>query len=275
MKEKFLTLCIDVEVFDLLSEFGTEISKEKMYRVSLEGLNVLCKIIDEFDIKVTFFVTRDMVTMFPKEVRLLAAEGHEIALHSVIKKQEKEDITLEELAEQKKYIENMIDGRIFGHKSHKFSPISLKKLREIGLTYDNSLHPTYVPGRYCNIFSPRELYKEDGMIEVPVSVTPLFRLPFSCFWFRVFNVSYAKLCSKFIYLKQDYINIYFHSWEFCNITSVPLKWPYKLLIQNIGDKMAFDFSHYLQWVIKKNISIITMLEHVQNQLAKETLRGIS
>lgn len=272
MKKDLLTFCIDVEVFDLPNEFGADISNDEMRRVSLEGLAALCKIIDEFGIKVTLFVTKDMAAMFPKEVGLLAEEGHEIALHSVTNKQEKENMILRDLMEQKTYIENIIGRRIFGHKSHKFLPVSLKTLREAGLLYDNSLHPTYVPGRYCNIFSRRELYKEDGMVEVPVTVTPLLRLPFSCFWFRAFTVSYAKLCSRFIYLKHDYINIYFHSWEFGDIASLSLKWPHKLLLKNMGDKMISDFRHYLEWAMKRNISVVTMLEYVQKQLAKDKLK---
>lgn len=89
MKEDLLTFCIDVEVFDLPNEFGVDISKDEMRRVSLEGLVALCKIIDEFGVKVTLFVTKDRAAMFLKEVGLLAQEGHEIALHSVTKKQEK------------------------------------------------------------------------------------------------------------------------------------------------------------------------------------------
>lgn len=125
----------------------------------------------------------------------------------------------------------------------------MKTLKEAGLLYDNSLRPTYVPGRYCNIFRSRELYKENGIVEVPVTVTPIFRFPFSCFWFRILGVTHAKLCTNFTYFSHDYINIYFHNWEFGNITNFSLKWPYKLLIRNMGDKMDFYFKLYLQWVV--------------------------
>jgi hypothetical protein len=112
IKEDFLTICIDVEVFDLPNEFGAKISKDKMYEASMEGLKVLCKIIGDFDIKVTFFVTRDIARMFPKEVRLLAEDGHEIALHSLIEKRKNENMVLKELVEQKTYIENIMGRRI-------------------------------------------------------------------------------------------------------------------------------------------------------------------
>lgn len=265
MKEKFLSLCIDVEAFNLPNEFGTEISKDEMYKVSHQGLNSALELLEEFNVKITFFVTKDMVEMFPEKIALLAHKGHEIALHSVFKEPE-EDKIFKELKEQKLFIEDVIGGKIFGHRSHKFLHISLRGLKKIGLVYDNSLHPTYVPGRYCNIFSPRELYKEDGMVEVPVTVTPIFRFPFSCFWFRILKVLYAELCSKFTYLKQDYINIYFHSWEFSEIADVSLKWPYKLLLHNLGNNMIFNFRRYLDWVKKKKILVITMWEYVQNQM---------
>lgn len=269
MKEKSLTLCIDVEAFDLPNDFGRGISKDKMYQISLQGLNLLYEILERLNIKTTFFVTKDMVEMFPEEIAHLALNGHEIALHSVFNDMESEEKMLRELKEQKAFIEKAINQKIFGHRSHKFLPISLRKLEEIGLLYDNSLHPTYVPGRYCNIFSSRELYKEDGIVEVPVTVTPLFRFPFSSFWFRILKVFYAKLCSQFTYFNQDYINIYFHSWEFGNITGISLKWPYELIIKDIGERMTISFNNYLHWVMEKNITVVTMLAYVRKQLTKE------
>ena len=264
MKDKFLTICIDVEDFGLPNEFGASLSKDKTYRISLQGLDLLCEVLNEFNIKVTFFVTDDIAMVFPEKVRSLAVDGHEIALHSVLQDYKREEIR-QGLKKQKSIVENIIEAKTFGHRSHKLLPISLKELKELGFLYDNSLHPTFVPGRYCNIFSRRELYKEYDMFEVPVTVTPLLRFPFSWFWFRFFGVAYVKLCSKLTYLTQEYINIYFHCWDFGNITNITLKWPYKLLLHNLGDKMVINFRHFLNRVKMDNISVITMLEYLQNQ----------
>ena len=57
MRDKFLTICIDVEDFGLPNEFGARLSKDKTYRISLEGLNLLCGVLNELNIKATFFVT--------------------------------------------------------------------------------------------------------------------------------------------------------------------------------------------------------------------------
>lgn len=273
VKKKFITFCIDVEAFDLPSEFGKAISKEQMYGVSLEGLSTLSKIINEFNIKFTFFLTKDWVMSFPEEIASLAAGGHEIALHSVIEEAGRTESVLKELSDQKAYIESITGREIFGHRSHKLFPVPLKTLRQAGFRYDNSLHPTYVPGRYCNIFKSRQLYRENGIVEVPITVIPLLRIPFSCFWFRLFRVPYVKLCTDFTYFMEDYINIYFHSWDFANIDDILLNWPSELLLQNTGDKLVRDFKNYLKFLFERNISIISMFEYVQNRLTKETTEG--
>lgn len=265
MKGRFLTFCIDLEAFDLINECCSgKMSRDEMYRISLQGLDLLCGILNEFSTKVTFFVSYDIAMLFPEKVGLLANNGHEIALHSVLQDHDGRE-RLESLKKQKLIVEDAIKGKIFGHRSHKFLPVPLIELREAGLTYDNSLHPTYVPGRYCNIFSRRNIYKERDILRVPVTVTPWLRFPLSWIWFRIFGLTYMKLCSSFTYLMQDYINIYFHTWDFENITYSPLRWPHRLLIHNTGNRTISNFKRFLDWVRRENITVLTMSGYLQNQ----------
>lgn len=260
MREKFLTLCIDLEEFNLPREFGVSVSPEDEYRISREGAVFLCNLLVEFKINATFFSSENMAKAFPELLKSLVRSGHEVALHSITGNGEVDVVN--ELQRQKSIIENIIGEEIYGCRSHKLIYLPPGALRMAGLIYDNSMHPTYVPGRYCNICSSRNTYIEDGIMKVPISVTPLFRLPFSWVWFRNFGFRYVKFCSQVSYLNQEYINIYFHSWDFADIESWPLKWRYRFLLHNSGDKIISMLTSYLNWCSQKGIRIVTMLEYI-------------
>ncbi|MFA5090182.1 MAG: polysaccharide deacetylase family protein [Candidatus Omnitrophota bacterium] len=261
MSNKYLTLCIDFEEFSIPHDFGATISQEDKVAVSLEGLEALCDVLKIFNMSATFFVTEGIAGIFPELLKSLIKNGHEIALHSIIGGDGR-TMALE-LQRQKTFVEAKIQQRIYGCRSHKFIDVPSDILREAGFSYDNSLHPTFVPGRYCNILKSRNLYLEKGVIRVPVSVTPFLRLPLSWIWFRNFGFSYARSCSQMIYLSEEYINIYFHSWDFANISHWSLARRFRPLVRNTGEKMLSMLSRYLAWCSQKRIAVVTLLEYIR------------
>lgn len=260
MRNKFLTLCIDLEEFSLPREFGVSISQEDEYKISRDGLLFLYNLLERFKIKATFFSNENMANAFPELLKSLVKSGHEIALHNIVGNGELNVVN--ELQRQKSVVENITGEEIYGCRSHKLIYLPSNALRMAGLIYDNSMHPTYIPGRYCNILTSRSIYIEDGIIRVPISVVPLLRLPFSWVWFRNFGSMYVEFCSRILYLNQEYINIYFHSWDFADIKNWPLKWRYKFLLRNSGDKILSMLTSYLNWCNRKDIRIVTMSKYI-------------
>ncbi len=55
-----------------------------------------------------------------------------------------------------------------------------REIEAAGYTYNSSMNPTYLPGRYNNFFQPRTPYYSNQLLNIPVSVTPLLRFPL--FW---------------------------------------------------------------------------------------------
>lgn len=259
-KRKFLNLSIDLEEFDALVEYGVRISEKDQYEISRQGLIQLVDFLKKSNLKVTFFTTVNMAKAYPELLKSLAADRHEIALHAVVANKDKD--LGRDLQNQKAAVEEIIKREIYGCRTHKLVSLPEEALNQAGFIYDNSLHPTYVPGRYCNIFKPKQIHDNAGIIKVPVSVTPVLNLPFSWFWFRNFGFHYAIFCSRLIYFSRDYINIYLHSWDFADIDT-PLKWRLRPLIRNSGYKMLLMFDSYIQWCQKKELEIIPMLDYLK------------
>jgi hypothetical protein len=60
--------------------------------------------------------------------------------------------------------------------------IDLSLIKAAGYSYDSSINPTSIPGRYNNLFNQRKIYLDirSNLIEIPVSVSLLIRFPL--FW---------------------------------------------------------------------------------------------
>lgn len=265
-KKKFLSLSVDLEEFGLPLEYACAISKKQQYEISLQGLRCLTGFLKKHNLKVTFFATTNMAEAFPESLQSLSCDGHEVALHAVMEEEEKKSGFC--LRNQKSTVEQIIGKKIYGCRTHRLAPLPTRILNEAGLLYDNSLHPTYVPGRYCNIFKPKRIHINEGIVKVPVSVTPVSNLPFSWFWFRNFGFHYAVFCSKAVYLNRDYINIYFHSWDFAKI-NISLKWNLKPLIRNTGYKMLSILDRYINWCRRERLEIIPILDYLRMDMGLE------
>jgi hypothetical protein len=184
--------------------------------VSYEGCEEVMKLLEGFNIRATFFITKNFAQKFPDLIRELSKKGHEIALHAI------NFYNFESLVKENELLEKTSGNRVIGIRTHKLQLHLFENLRKIGIKYDSSLHPTYVPGRYNNLVCPRKPFIVNGILEVPISVTPLLRLPFSFVWFRNFGLNYAKICTLITLKGQLFINLYFHTWEFVNLKSFDL-----------------------------------------------------
>jgi hypothetical protein len=240
---KFNSLTFDLEEFSLPIDYGKKVGIEEMFQVSYEGSEELRKLLERFDIKVTFFVTRNFAQKFPDLIRGLSKKGHEIALHAI------NFYNSRSLLKEKEFLEKISRSKVIGIRTHKLQLPLFDSLRKIGIKYDSSLHPTYVPGRYNNLTHPRKPFFVDGVLEIPISVVPLLRLPFSFVWFRNFGLRYVKTCTLLAFKGQHFMSLYFHSWEFRDLKSFDLPFYIK---KNTGKKMGKLLKEYIKWCLQKN-----------------------
>ncbi len=256
--KEYFVLCIDLEKFTLPIEFGNNLNEKEQYRISHQGAEKIEYFLKEYNIKVTFFVTEDMALAYPDLIRRLSEQGHEIALHYDIC-----DKTEKRLKICKERLESISGKEIIGFKTHKFTPFPNDILQRLGFLYNNSIHPTAVPGRYFNIFKNTKIYKENEIWNIPVSVTPVLRLPFSWIWFRNLGLGYVKFCTYGIYSNYNIINIYFHSWDFEDLAHYNMKRGLYFIFRNSGDRCIEDLSNYVQWLEKRGIIFLNFKDYLE------------
>jgi peptidoglycan/xylan/chitin deacetylase (PgdA/CDA1 family) len=238
---KFVSLTFELEEFSASLDFGKEIEEEEMFRITQKRAEEIGKLLENLKIKASFFVTENVALNLFEIVKRLEKRGHEIGLHGIAIN------NLKELAREKEAVKNASRSEIIGHRAHKFRKPSLKILRKIGIRYDSSIHPTYVPGRYNNLFAPRKSYANE-ILKISLSVAPLLRLPFSFVWFRNLGLKYVKFCTSLASKGQDLINIYLHTWEFTDISNFDLPF---YLTRNTGKKANMDDQRIWEMVFGK------------------------
>jgi len=213
-----ICLTFDLEEFDLPLEYKQTISIEKQMQITTSGVNVLLSLLDKHDISCTFFTTANYAQHNADLIKKIAAK-HEIASHSFFHSL----FHANDLKKSKETLEEICGTEVVGFRMPRMAPVNYADLKEAGYTYDSSLNPTCIPGRYNHFSKSKTIYKENGLTVFPASVTPHIRTPLFWLTFKNFSIKwYCKQVQKCL-AAYGYANIYLHPWEFTDISgfSIP------------------------------------------------------
>ena len=229
-----VSLSFDIEEFDVPREHGVEWNplKEGM-EVSVYGANRILDCLEECGVKATFFCTANFAQHAPGVMKRIIDGGHEIAAHGC----DHWNPQPSDLANSKRFLESQTGLTIKGYRQPRMFPLDLAELKRNGYVYNASLNPCFIPGRYMHLSTPRTCFTEEGLVQIPASVSPFLRLPM--FWLALHNfpLGYYKRLARRILKHDGYFNTYFHPWEFYPLGEHPeFKMPY-IIRHNAGQKM--------------------------------------
>jgi len=143
---------------------------------------------------------------------------------------------------------------VIGFRMPRMQPVDEKEIFKAGYVYNSSINPTYLPGRYNNFSKPRTYFKQDGVWQIPASVSPIIRFPL--FWLSFHNLPlwlYKIICS-ITFKKDNYLNIYFHPWEFTDLKDFSRFGFPGYVSKNSGIQMYDRLDNLIIWMKKKNYS---------------------
>src|SRR5260221_5340426 len=173
---KRVLVSFDIEEFDMPLEYGKQISLEEQIKVSAEGTKIILSILLENQIKATFFSTVVFASHANDLIHRITDEGHELASHGYYHSEFK-DIHLKE---SRLELEKLSGRPVIGFRMPRMMAVDDQVIKKAGYTYNSSLNPVYLPGRYNNFFKPRTKFVSNGTIQLPASATPF--IPFSLSW---------------------------------------------------------------------------------------------
>ncbi|MGA2401679.1 MAG: polysaccharide deacetylase family protein [Syntrophobacteraceae bacterium] len=245
---KRVLLSFDVEDFDLPSEYGLPISPEEGIGVTSEGLIGLLDLLESLDIPATCFVTVNFAQGRPDLLARMAGR-YEIASHGLNHSGIKEGDLLPSRIE----LERLTGTRVCGFRSPRFIAVRHEDILAAGYAYDSSENPIWLPGRYMNLFNPRLPYRSKGLLVLPISTSPVIRYPLFWLSFKRTPLRLFKAMSSWALNSNGYLNIFFHPWEFSDLTS----WNLPSWLKNPdGERMLKKLEAYLLW-LKERADFVT------------------
>lgn len=257
-----ILLSFDTEEFDVPREQGVEYDsiKEGM-KVSRYGINKILDTLEHEGVRATFFCTTNFADNAPAEMQRIIDGKHEVAAHGCDHFKPVPEDTLR----CKQSLEQSFGVTIKGWRQPRMFPVDIKRLKTEGYTYNASLNPAFIPGRYMHLNMPRTCFMQDGVLQIPASVTPWFRLPL--FWLALHNFPlwlYKRLCWRVV-RHDGYFNTYFHPWEFYPLGEHPeFKLPF-IIRNNAGDNMCRRLQSFIRFMKEKGETFCTYSDFVNQQ----------
>ncbi|MBR5716462.1 MAG: polysaccharide deacetylase family protein [Bacteroidales bacterium] len=263
---KKIMLSFDTEEYDVPREHGVEITMNESMKVSGYGTTRILDCLKECGVKATFFCTTNFATNAPDIIRRIIDEGHEVASHGCDHFQPKP----EHVILSKQMLEADFGIQIKGYRQPRMFPVDLQELKRQGYVYNASLNPAFIPGRYMHLNTPRTSFMEEGLLQIPASVSPWLRIPM--FWLALHNFPlwlYKKLLHRIV-SHDDYFNTYFHPWEFYPLGEHPeYKMPY-IIRHNAGQSMYERLKSVILDCKSRGYEFITYCEFSEEKIQQRS-----
>ena len=252
-------LSFDIEEFDMPLEYKGEIPFEEQLSISRKGLQEILILLKKHQAKATFFSTVVFAENNKDLIEQLLNEGHELASHTWFHCEFK----IEDLKKSREKLTELFNTRITGLRMPRMMKVDEKEVEKAGYSYNSSVNPTFLPGRYNNLKVSRTHFKEGKVLQIPASVSPNFRIPLFWLSFHNFPLNFYKKLAKDVLKKDGYLNIYFHPWEFAEIKNPDFKLP-GFTIKNSGNEMIERFDEFLKFLNQKKYQFGTFQEFQEN-----------
>lgn len=223
-------LSIDVEGFvesnrESFNIPSSYVDKAKENYEIEKNTEAFMELLDELNIRATFFIVGRIARDLPQMVRRAASSGNEIGCHSyehlrifnLQRPQFKEG-----LLSAKKQLEDVSGSRVVGFRAPDFSITqssiwALDVLSEAGFLYDSSIYPIRIHDVYGINDARRGIHKlSNGLIEWPLATFDLLgmRFPFGGGgYFRLYPLSLTKRCIAAMNKSGSPCMLYIHPYE--------------------------------------------------------------
>lgn len=223
-------MSVDVEDYFQVSAFAPYIRREDWDALPCRverNVDAILGLLDEADAKATFFTLGWIAERYPKVVRRIVDNGHELASHGY-GHQRASDLTPEQFRDDiiraKHILEDLGGVAIRGYRAPSFSINrknwwAVEELGNAGYVYSSSIYPVR-HDHYGMPDAPRFPHRpngENGILELPPTTLPLMGRNWPAAgggWFRLLPYSMSRWMLNRVNA-QDRVPcmFYFHPWE--------------------------------------------------------------
>lgn len=205
-------LSFDAEEFDLPLEFGRALPEAEQFALARQGWERVVALVDELAVPTTFFTTVRFAESVPAAIRKLHPR-HEIASHGW----QHTGWNPGDAARSRQRLGELRGTDVTGFRAPRFRALPTAELRSAGYRYDSSMNPTWLPGRYCNLRSPRRPFVRDGLVIIPAAVSPRLRVPLFWLGFKHLPLPLYLRFARAALRDTGFLSLVFHPWEYADL----------------------------------------------------------
>lgn len=276
--EKILCLTVDLEECTLSQEFGGRpLPEEESIRLSAQGARRLLGVIKSANVKATFFTTGFFASRCPELAKEIIDLGNEVANHGLKHYPQNAGGCVEKLRsfeESGDIIKRVAGKGPVGYREPllNIGLDAIEALKRLNYIYDSSVLPTYVPGRYNRLrMRPAPfLWGSDAqgqLIEIPISVTPLLRIPVGWWWFRKnFGQRTCEMGFEAIWRRNLPVICHIHPWELVDLPEMP-RIPIHVRF-NCGAKSDAQIREIIAYGKRAKAEFVTMIDLAERLLRR-------
>lgn len=254
-----ILLSFDIEEFDMAFEYGKKISFKDQINLSITGTNHILDLLKKHNFKATFFSTATFAIHAPTIIARIKNEGHELASHSYYHSK----FDVKDLKNAKEKLEELFGENVYGFRMPRMMPVDEIEIEKAGYLYNSSINPTWLPGRYNNLHIKRTHFKQGNVLQLPASVSTFFRIPLFWLSFHNFPQWFYRFLVKKAIQRDKYLNVYFHPWEFTDLSDKERFGFPDYVIKNSGLLMVSRMDNFLAWLNKQNYKNSTIYDFVK------------
>jgi polysaccharide deacetylase family protein (PEP-CTERM system associated) len=219
---------VDVEDYFQVSAFSPYIDRNEWDRYDCrveKNIDIILNMLNTSGVKATFFTLGWIAERYPKMVRSIVDQGHELASHGYQHQRASdlsEDDFFSDVQSSKKLLEDISGIEIKGYRAPSFSIgkenlWAFDCLLKAGYKYSSSIYPIK-HDHYGMPDAPRFAHcVRNGLIEIPITTLRLYDRNFPSSgggYFRLLPYSLSKLMLKKVLSTDKKSAIfYFHPWE--------------------------------------------------------------
>jgi len=243
---------------DVESDWGGRMDATQANCQGIESaMPFILKLFKRNNIKATFFISSEIITLHTDLLCKIKENGHELASHGFKHNMKYDIITRNELEKQviisKRLLEEYIGVSPKGFRTPqlRIHPKLHRILRDHEFEYDSSMAKGFLPTRYNNQQISAKPFIKDGLWEIPIPSMPYLGVPMGLLWINAMGFK----AFKFLLEKSDRstIIIYLH--------------PFDL----IDNKSKANYNFFINsWYNFKKGSVKRTFEQIITFLAKKT-----
>lgn len=240
------------------------------HEVSIEyGISRLLDLFKAHELKATFFVPGEVADNDREAIKTIVQDGHEIACHGF--SHEKNECLLPSnlqstaLEKATAILQKVTGCRPKGFRAPclRANVQTLEALERLGYSYDSSVIPSFIPGYYGYSTTMSKPYHpslsspakkgNSKIVELPVSVNPILRIPLSAAWMRNLGANWVRSGARMNFYFGNPVVFYVHPRDVTPLPEIKgLPWH---LRRNAGPK-AVEMLNRIIKDIKKRAEIL-------------------